>query len=83
MYSKFKVLFFVLALTLLLIACGAPAATEPASPIGEEAGVSGDLIIYSGRTEALIQPVIDAFKAKHPEVNVLLKAGRTVNWRMP
>ena len=75
MYSKFKVLFFVLALTLLLIACGAPAATEPASPIGEEAGVSGDLIIYSGRTEALIQPVVDAFKAKHPEVNVLLKAG--------
>jgi len=75
MYSKFKVLFFVLALTLLLIACGAPAATEPASPIGEEAGVSGDLIIYSGRSEALIQPVIDAFKAKHPEVNVLLKAG--------
>jgi len=75
MYSKFKVLFFVLGLALLLIACGAPAATEPASPIGEEAGVSGDLIIYSGRSEALIQPVIDAFKAKHPEVNVLLKAG--------
>ena len=37
--------------------------------------VSGDLVIYSGRSEPLIQPVIDAFKTKYPNVNVLLKAG--------
>ena len=37
--------------------------------------VSGELVIYSGRAEALIQPVIDAFKAQHPDVEVLLKSG--------
>jgi iron(III) transport system substrate-binding protein len=37
--------------------------------------VGGSLVIYSGRTEALIQPVIDAFKAKFPNVEVLLKSG--------
>jgi iron(III) transport system substrate-binding protein len=59
----------------------APVATEaPATEISTEApvestDVSGDLVIYSGRTEPLLQPVIDAFKAKYPNVNVLLKAG--------
>jgi iron(III) transport system substrate-binding protein len=37
--------------------------------------VSGKLVIYSGRAEPLIQPVIDAFKAKYPDVEILLKAG--------
>jgi iron(III) transport system substrate-binding protein len=37
--------------------------------------LSGKLILYSGRSEPLIQPVIDAFKAQHPEVEVLLKSG--------
>jgi iron(III) transport system substrate-binding protein len=49
--------------------------TEPAPPIVPEAGVSGDLVVYSGRSEPLIQPVIDAFTAEYPDVNVLLKAG--------
>lgn len=72
MFDRKKVLFVLLMLALVMSACGAG---EPASPVGEEAGVSGDLVIYSGRSEALIQPVIDAFKAKYPAVNVLLKAG--------
>ena len=49
-------------------------ATDPAteSPVAD---ISGDLVIYSGRAEPLLQPVIDAFKAQYPTVNVLLKAG--------
>jgi iron(III) transport system substrate-binding protein len=37
--------------------------------------VTGSLVIYSGRSEALIQPVIDAFKAEYPNVEILLKSG--------
>ena len=79
MSSRQSIVIVFLMMALVLSACGAGVApvpaTEPASPVGEEAGVSGDLVIYSGRSEALIQPVIDAFKVKYPEVNVLLKAG--------
>jgi iron(III) transport system substrate-binding protein len=38
-------------------------------------GISGELVIYSGRSEPLVQPVIDAFKSKNPDVKILLKAG--------
>lgn len=84
MFNKTKIFTMLAALALLVGACGgAPTAIsedaavveEPASPGVEEAGVSGDLVIYSGRSEALVQPVIDAFKAKYPNVDVLLKAG--------
>lgn len=89
--SKFKITFILLVVVMLLSACGgaAPAATNapiatgesvnilPATeaPAVESANVSGELVIYSGRSEPLIQPVIDAFKAKYPNVEVLLKAG--------
>jgi iron(III) transport system substrate-binding protein len=58
-------------------ACGAAPATQVATeaPAVETGDVSGDLVIYSGRAEPLLQPVIDAFKVKYPDVNVLLKAG--------
>lgn len=89
MFGRTKTLMFLLLLVLAVSACGgAPtsvsegAATEAiaTSSVSTEApveaiDVSGDLVIYSGRSEPLIQPVIDAFKAKYPNVNVLLKAG--------
>jgi iron(III) transport system substrate-binding protein len=80
---KFRIPFIFVIVMLLVSACGAaPAATgipatQPATevPVTGSTDVSGDLVIYSGRSEPLIQPVIDAFKAKYPDVNVLLKAG--------
>lgn len=72
--SKIKISFITMLMIIVASACGtAPTATE--APVAEPAETSGDLVIYSGRTEPLLQPVIDAFKAKHPNVNVLLKAG--------
>ena len=78
--NKFKISLLLVIVTALVSACGgAPVATEaPAStdaPAVEVADVSGELVIYSGRTEPLLQPVIDAFKVKYPDVEVLLKAG--------
>ncbi len=84
MYTLGKARFFsfVLLLAMAVTACGGALATETAatSTVVTEApvevmDVSGDLVMYSGRSEALIQPVIDAFRAKYPEVNILLKAG--------
>lgn len=81
-------LLFVFAL--LVSACGGgTAVTEEPAPATEAAApevtealaeapapvVEGDLVIYSGRSESLIQPVLDAFQAKYPNVNILLKSG--------
>lgn len=53
----------------------APTVTvESATPAAST--LSGDLVIYSGRSEPLIQPVIDLFTKQHPTVNVKLKAGQ-------
>ncbi len=60
-----------------------PPANQPASPTVETltvetaapAEVTGKLVVYSGRSEALIQPVLDAFQAQYPQVEILLKAG--------
>lgn len=71
MVQRTKTVIAMLVLVILVSACDTgPGATEPPA-----SGISGDLVIYSGRSEPLLQPVIDAFKAQHPEVNVLLKAG--------
>ncbi len=50
-------------------AASAAPATEPA------AALTGKLVIYSGRSEPLLKPVVDAFRAANPGVDVLLKAG--------
>ena len=58
-------------LVFVLAACaGAPAT----APTGSSA-IGGKLVIYSGRSEPLLKPVLDAFQAAHPEVEILLKAG--------
>lgn len=56
-------------------ACSATPSTAPISTPSPEAEVLGRLVVYSGRSEPLIQPVLDAYKSKHPGVEVLLKAG--------
>lgn len=68
---------FIAALILLSLALSACAAQAPAPEQGSSpsSGLSGKLVIYSGRSEALIQPVIDAFQAQHPSLEILLKSG--------
>lgn len=61
----------------------AEATTAPAEPtaasaeeVDATAPASGSLVIYSGRSEALITPIIEAFKAKYPDITVELKSGK-------
>lgn len=71
-----KLLPVFAALTLILSAC-AGSTSPPDQIASRENGntLSGKLIIYSGRSEPLIQPVLAAFQAKYPQVEVLLKSG--------
>ena len=73
--SKKLFMAFATLLLVILTACGTPASTQIVTEASAEEAVGGSLVIYSGRSEALIQPVIDAFKAKFPGVEVLLKSG--------
>ncbi|MBI4926980.1 MAG: substrate-binding domain-containing protein, partial [Anaerolineae bacterium] len=70
---KIRAALSLVFLFLLLTAC-APAAATPLAE-SPDSVVSGKLVLYSGRSEPLIQPVLDAFKAKYPEIEILLKAG--------
>lgn len=74
--SFWRSVTLVLLGSLVLTACS-PVRSAPgpvAAPDTAET-ISGDLVIYTGRSEPLIQPVIEAFRAKYPAVRVLLKAG--------
>jgi iron(III) transport system substrate-binding protein len=50
----------------------AAAAVVTPAPPGE---VQGRLVVYSGRSEPLIQPVIEAFQKRYPGVEIRLKSG--------
>jgi len=66
---------FILTLIMMVVGACAPTPTATEAPVAQPSNISAELVIYSGRTEPLLQPVIDAFKAKYPDVDVLLKAG--------
>lgn len=59
----------------MMFAACTPAITTQAPVQPDTVGVYGKLIIYSGRSESLVRPVLDAFSSKYPNVEVLLKAG--------
>lgn len=77
MFSRFRVLPIWLLFLAVLTACAtqSPQVTPEATDAMPETEISGSLVIYSGRSEPLIQPVLDAFQAKFPQVEILLKAG--------
>lgn len=83
--------FILIAAGALLAGCGgsgtgntgeappttAPPATATTATTGEKpADPTGRLVIYSARTEPLIQPVLDAFAAQNPGVEIVLKTGK-------
>jgi iron(III) transport system substrate-binding protein len=65
-------------LMVMLSACG----VQSTSGVNEQVTNNGEvvekrtLVVYSGRSETLIKPIIDAYMSTHPAVNVLLKAGK-------
>lgn len=69
------------AFSLFLTACTAsPARETPIDPSSTTettaSDLSGKLVIYSGRSEPLIQPVLDRFTSQYPDIEILLKSGR-------
>jgi iron(III) transport system substrate-binding protein len=78
MMNPFFVRIVSFALLVMLSACGsaAPRGENGSETNSIQNGANRTLVVYSGRSEALIKPIIDAYMDTHPKVNVLLKAGR-------
>ena len=50
-------------------------AASPSPQASPASSLRGNLVIYSARKEELMQPVVDAFKKRYPDVNVTVKSG--------
>jgi iron(III) transport system substrate-binding protein len=76
---KFHRLIILYAVSIcILSACTTRQQTttdQPAAIPATGLEAEGELVIYSGRSEPLIQPIIEAFKIEYPNVEILLKAG--------
>ncbi len=71
-----KLLPVFVALTLISSGCaGTTSQPDPISFNENRNILSGKLIVYSSRSELLIQPVIAAYQEKYPQLEVLLKSG--------
>jgi iron(III) transport system substrate-binding protein len=79
-YTWTRIPFMLVVLGLFLASCSiSPVGTNSANPPfnAEEIanGPSGRLVVYSGRSEPLIQPVLERFKSHNPDIEILLKSG--------
>jgi iron(III) transport system substrate-binding protein len=63
-------------LVVLLTGCGTPSTPTANTTPTVATGSNDTLVIYSGRSEALLNPVIAAFEKAHPTIKVQLKAGK-------
>jgi iron(III) transport system substrate-binding protein len=75
-----KVRSALLAILAIVLAACSPSPSVQSTPAPAETeeqstAISGPLVIYSARSEPLIQPVLDAFQARYPEVEIRIKSG--------
>jgi iron(III) transport system substrate-binding protein len=76
---RLRRLIFFTMFAALMAACGTPQAATPtlaptAAPV-DPAAVSGTVVVYTSRAEALFNPVVAAFNQVYPNVTVTVLSG--------